>query len=238
MKKFIGIIALVLSAQTLTIGQTTTKDMREDKKPSKDFFMLHLSYDGWNQAETDITTKFNRGIGAYINYDFPLAGKEDNKFSFAIGIGVSSSNIYFDKMIPTLKTSSESLSFVEKDSTTKNYKLNTAYLEAPLELRFYSNPFNRNKGFKIAIGAKIGYNVSTALKYKSEVQLTGTDTRYLMTEKEKSMRFTNQWKFAPTFRIGYGNFSVFGSYNVTTLFKEGRGPEITPFQIGLCISGL
>lgn len=236
MKKIIGMVALLLAANTWAGAQTKTKEtISEDKKPSKDFFMLQLSYDGWNQAETDVTTKFNRGIGAYINYDFPMGNKKDNNFSFAIGIGVSSSNIYFDKEVPNFKTNAEATSFVTPDSLSSKFKLNTAYLEAPLEIRYFGNTYNRNKGFKAAIGVKIGYNVGATLKYKTEV---GEESRYLMTEKEKSSRFINQWKFAPTVRIGYGNVSVFGSYSITNLFREGRGPEINPFQVGICISGL
>jgi len=39
-------------------------------------------------------------------------------------------------------------------------------------------------------------------------------------------------------RVGVGSFSVFASYSITPLFREGLGPAIHPLSIGLNISGL
>jgi hypothetical protein len=39
-------------------------------------------------------------------------------------------------------------------------------------------------------------------------------------------------------RVGYGNVTLFGSYTLTDLFKEGQGPRVKPFSVGLTLSGL
>ena len=41
-----------------------------------------------------------------------------------------------------------------------------------------------------------------------------------------------------TARIGIGNFSLYGAYQLTSLLKDGAGASIKPFEFGLCISGL
>jgi hypothetical protein len=56
--------------------------------------------------------------------------------------------------------------------------------------------------------------------------------------KENSKRYFNGSRLSLTGRVGYGNFSVFGSYQVNTFLKDGVGADIKPLQIGLCISGL
>jgi hypothetical protein len=56
--------------------------------------------------------------------------------------------------------------------------------------------------------------------------------------KESSTKFFNKNRLSVTGRVGYGHFSLFGSYQLTTLFKDGFGPSVRPFSIGLTLSGL
>jgi hypothetical protein len=39
-------------------------------------------------------------------------------------------------------------------------------------------------------------------------------------------------------RIGYGKFSLFTSYTINPVFKEGVAPTVRPLTIGLTLSGL
>ena len=39
-------------------------------------------------------------------------------------------------------------------------------------------------------------------------------------------------------RVGYGNLSLFGTYQIGSLIKEGLGPQVKPYTIGLTLSGL
>jgi len=59
-----------------------------------------------------------------------------------------------------------------------------------------------------------------------------------MTDKINTKRYLENWRFAGTARIGWGNFSLMGTYNLNALFKEGMGPDVVPYSIGLCITGL
>ena len=66
---------------------------------------------------------------------------------------------------------------------------------------------------------------------------TGTSINdYVM--KEASKRFFNKTRISAMARVGMGHFSVFGSYQFTTLLKDGLGPEVRPYSIGLTLSGL
>jgi hypothetical protein len=108
--------------------------------------------------------------------------------------------------------------------------MTNAYLEAPFELRLFGNKENRNKGFKAAIGMRVGTLLGSHVKGRQD----GTKVNY----KENSRKYLETWRFAATARIGYGNLSLYGAYNLTKLYKDGQGPEITPYQIGICITGL
>lgn len=58
------------------------------------------------------------------------------------------------------------------------------------------------------------------------------------TEKESKTSFFNNTRLAATARVGLGNFSIFGTYSITSLLKDYAGASFRPYQIGLCISGL
>ena len=58
------------------------------------------------------------------------------------------------------------------------------------------------------------------------------------TAKETAKGFFNSTRIEGTARIGYGNFSLFGSYQFNNVFKDGVAANVKLFQIGLCVSGL
>ena len=208
-----------------TFAQSTTTS----EKPASDFLMIQLGIDGWAGKPDSIhTTGVGKGLNVYLCKNYPL---KNSKLSFAAGIGIGSSSIYLDNQ----EVRFSDTSFVKFADETKNYskyKLTTAYFEAPFELRYFDNNVNKNKGFKAAIGLRIGTLLQAHTKgvYSS----SGSKTA----DKVVSKRFLDTWRFAATARVGYGNFSLFVAYNLNTLFKAGSGPDITPYSIGLCISGL
>ena len=202
-------------------------------KPSRDFLMVQLTYDNWsNKPDSIKTTGLGRGLGIYLCYDWPI---NNSHFSFASGIGVGSSNIFFKNQELSL-TDTGSLGsqvrFVDATESYKKYKFATAYFEAPFELRYFSNKENRNAGFKAAIGLRVG----TLLNGHTKGVYTLDGNK--MTEKVDTKRYLEKWRFAATLRVGYGNFSLLGTYNFNSLFKATNGPQVTPYSIGICISGL
>ena len=228
--------ALIAALHISSFAQKTTEAAAapsEITKPSRDFIMLQFTYEGWaNKPDSIKTGGIGRGFNGYLCYDFPI---QKSNFSFAAGVGVGTSNIYFDdQQLRLTDTGSRGaqVAFLPETTDYKKYKITTAYLEAPFELRYFGNRENRNKGFKAAIGMRVGTLVGAHVKDVRTVD--GTK----VVEKINTKRYLDKWRFSATARIGYGNFTLFGSYNLNTLFKEGSGPDIVPYSIGLCITGL
>jgi hypothetical protein len=118
----------------------------------------------------------------------------------------------------------------------KKTKLVTAYLELPVEFRYSAKPETGN-GFKMAIGVKIGTMMSAHTRNSNFQDSAGTVlNNYVL--KESSKRFLNKNRLVGSVRFGYGHLSLFGSYQLSQLFKEGSGPVVRPFTIGLTLSGL
>lgn len=234
MQKRLALVAIFLLQSVLIFAQDAEKPNKISgiEKASRDFVMLQFTYENWVAPDSVKTTGFGRGFNGYICYDFPFSKK--SHFSFAAGIGVGSANIYLDnqQIILTDTGAAAQARFVPEQKDYKKYKLTTAYLEAPFELRFFGNAANRNKGFKAAIGLRVGTLVGAHTKGRTSVD--GTK----VIDKTDTKRFMEKWRFASTVRLGWGNFTLLGTYNLNNVFKAEEGPELTPYSIGLCISGL
>ncbi len=218
----------------------TKKQIDLSNRPS-DHLMIQFSADNWNGAADSVSARIktgSRGANVYFMLDKPF--KSNPHFSAAFGLGIGTSHIFLDKLIADIKGTSSTLMFTSLDTTNrfKKYKVTTAYLEVPVELRFSLHPDKPNKSFKVAIGAKVGTLMNVHTKGKTLLNSSGkTISSY--TEKINSKSYFNNRRLAATARIGYGNFSFFGSYNLSgSIFKDLVSADTKLLQLGLTISGL
>jgi hypothetical protein len=173
----------------------------------------------------------------YFMLDFPF--KTNPHWSTAVGGGIATDNIFFKKTSIGIKENTQAIQFNDLSDTSrfKKYKLATTYLEAPVELRFRSNPDNDSKSFKVVVGAKVGLLMNAHTKGKNLEGSTGNKLGGY-TEKLNSKMFFNKNRISLAARVGYGHFALFTSYQLTPLFKEGQGPVVRPMTVGLTLSGL
>ncbi|MDR6566042.1 PorT family protein [Chitinophaga ginsengisegetis] len=234
MKKIIftlGLIAVSIGVFAQDGGSPMNKAVNKVTH-SNDFLMIQLSYDGWAGAPDSIKSGLNRGFNIALMYDFPF---KKSKLSMAAGLGISTSGVYLKDHTMDIqgKLNRNQVSF--PTSTAKKNKVATTYLEIPIELRYRSVPDNANKGFKAAVGVKVGALVDAHTK----VKYTGANGSKDI-DKDANRGFFNPWRFAATARVGYGNFALFGSYSLNPLLKDNASNnlDIRPYQIGICLSGL
>ncbi len=247
---------LTLCVAILGVGMVQAQDSTKTDKKSKktdwskvsigeranDHFMVQAGYDNWVGAPDSIQLKgTGRHLNIYIMLDKPF--KTDPRWSVGLGVGIGSSSVFFENTYIDLKGSINKTQVTFKDVTSqehfKKYKLATVWAEIPIELRHISNPLKSDKSFKWSIGAKVGTMISGYTKGKNLQTAEGQSLygeKYIM--KEKDRKYLNNLRLAPTVRIGYGNITLYGAYQITSLWKEGQGPETRPYSIGLCLSGL
>lgn len=197
---------------------------------SHDYVVLQLTYDAWTGLPAGVKTSgWNRGFNFALMYDFPI---QHSHFSFAPGLGISTSGMYFrNNTLNVADSTSSTLSF-QSGNPYKKYKLATAYIEIPLELRYRQVEDNANTGFKVSLGVKFGMLLDSHSKGK---KLVLGDWEI---DKIQDKRAFNNYRVAATARIGYGNIALFGSYTITNVFKPGSGLNVNAYSIGLCLSGM
>ena len=205
-----------------------------------DHLMLQLTNDRWMGAPDSIKSRMKglaRGANIYVMLDQRFKGSP--QWSVAFGLGLGTSNIYFNNMTVDLKSKTNTLPFRNVDSVDhfKKYKLTTAFLELPLELRYTFDPENESKSIKAAIGVKVGTLLNVHTKGKNLLDKNGKVINSY-TAKETAKGYFNGTRLMATARVGYGNFALFASYQINNILKDGVGADMKLFQIGLNLSGL
>ncbi|MFM2337570.1 MAG: hypothetical protein RL115_763 [Bacteroidota bacterium] len=242
MKKIVTLIIglFILNSQLLQ-AQTAPASKKKEKidlsNRANDHIMLQIGVTNWIGTPDTINTKgLSKSINAYFMFDFPF--KTNPKLSMAFGPGIGSDHILFTETNLGIKENTPSIRFTNVPDTNnyKKTKLATVYAEAPIEFRYSSKPLTGN-GFKAAIGVKVGslinaHTRNTKLQSKSGTALGN------FTTKESSKTFFNKSRITATARFGYGHISLFANYQLTPVFKDGLGPVVRPFSIGLALSGL
>lgn len=251
MKKLIAVFVFTLISTFLFAQAPVTDSSIVLKKKKKDWskvdidragdhLLFQLSSDHWTGVPDSISSHIkglSRGLNLYFMIDKPF--KTDPRWSVAFGVGVGSSNINFKRMGVDLKASGTVLPFNNLDSANhfKRYKLVTAYLEIPVELRYTFHPDNEAKSWKLALGVKVGTMINAHTKGKTLQDKYGASVNSY-SAKENSKRFFNTTRLVGTARVGIGHFSLFGAYQLNSFLKDGAGADIRPLQIGLTLSGL
>ena len=239
---FLSLLQLLIQAQDVPANKSISVGKFDNTDRPKDHFLLQLGTVNWLQRPDTFATKgFARSVGVYLMYD--LAFKTDPRFSIGLGVGVGADHVFFDKdagkdlVINNIGgVQFKKHSGADTANVYKSIKLHTAYLEAPLELRFMSNPNQPNKSFKAAIGMKVGTLITAVDKTRFQRDAEGNGPYNL---KIKDRSNFNNLRLAATARLGYGNFGAFVQYQLNDFIKEGRGPnEIRPLVFGIIISGL
>lgn len=179
---------------------------------------------------TDFVTKtpekykaatLNPGFNFFGTYNFQI-GK--SKHVFALGLGISSHNLYSNTRIEDLH--SDIIKFKPITNNYKRCKVNLVYLDIPAELRL-----KFNDTWKVGIGFKMGILIDSKEKYIGDATISGPR----VWEKHKRINSLATYTFGPTLRIGYRWISAYGYYQIGRTFEITRGPEFSPVSIGITI---
>jgi hypothetical protein len=171
----------------------------------------------------------NQGASVYGLYTFPI--KESN-FAFSLGAGFGMHNFFSNGL---LQDSTNTSYFVSLDTLKamngeeidyKKNKISLTYLDFPFEIRYKSE-----KGFRFAVGAKVGLKLNAHTKYKGD-DLTDASKIKI---KESDLPNFETWRFGPTLQIGYKWVNITGFYSITKVFKSNAGPGIYPLSIGISL---
>ncbi|MGK7396192.1 MAG: outer membrane beta-barrel protein [Candidatus Cyclobacteriaceae bacterium M3_2C_046] len=201
-------------------------------------FMLEVGFTLLNSPpDLDLRLFGSRGANIYYLYHLPIG---NSNFSFHPGLGLGMANYNFKDSVTLVTDDQGQTDFVNIFNYLENDQLNVIksklsvnYLDIPMELRFNLNKENPYRGFKMAVGGRIGilFDSHTKVKYEED-----GDAKKL---KRKEKYDLNSLRYSVYGRIGIGGFSVFYYQNLSSLFQKDEGPfdqEVNSFMAGVSIA--
>lgn len=159
---------------------------------------------------------FERNISLYKNY-----------IALTTGLGFQFNRLMFENNTTLIPFKDSIQTFEAGVSYSKNM-LKASYVTVPLLLQFNTSKIH-NKSFHIAVGAQVAVKLGSRTKQVYTVD--GNKKRDIY----KSSYNLNPFQYGLTARVGYGKVNVFANYNLSEVFKSGKGPELYPFQIGVTL---
>jgi len=190
---------------------TPDNDMNLD--PEDDYLDLRM--------EKSINVKLN-----LFEQNFNLV---HNNLGLVTGIGLEYNNYRFDDDVVLTETEDGVLVGGKNEDPTRDYtksKLVVNFLNVPLMLEYQTNKFSKTSSFHISAGMILG------LKIGSHTKMVYNDGNK---QKERNFTSLSPFKYDATVRIGWGIINLFADYSLGPMFKEGKGPELYPFAMGITL---
>lgn len=234
MRKII-IIALLITFSS-NIKAQTNESVKEKKSSNikmedliiKDRLFVDIFSSIWLNFNTETYKQraINQGVNAAFLFDLPV--KKNSPFSFGIGVGVTSHNLYSNAQFYIGKEYTTQVKAIDENIDYSKNKISFTNLNIPLEFRYF-----HSSGFKISAGIRVGLMADVHTKYYGR-EINGKDESV----KIKNKKIPNYTKVPVeiTFRSGWKYFGFHASYMITKMFEPAKGPQMYPFSLGISLS--
>lgn len=211
-------------------------DTRKHDRPGKfngHWEAVELGFNGFDKPDYsmyDVSDfmSLNQGKSMEVNVNFYELniGLVKSYVGLVSGMGLSFNSYRFENPYTIAKgaerTEPVALNFEDLSKT----KLAVSTLKVPLLLEFQI-PVNQHEGRLYVNAGVVG-----GVRIGSHTKVKHGDTK----DKDRSSFNMNSFSYAATARVGYKDMGLFATYNLTPLFETGKGPELTPFTIGISFS--
>ncbi|TND09652.1 MAG: hypothetical protein FD123_1009 [Bacteroidetes bacterium] len=153
----------------------------------------------------------------YINVGTGL-GLEWNSYAFR-------ENITLGINTPRLTATLDSINYAKN-------KLRTCFVNVPVMLDFNTSE-DEDRAFHLSAGVKFGYNVFRNRQVQKFYENDGDDKEKRVIKDDY---YVNPFRYSLMARVGYGDYTLFADYALSEMFRSAKGPQVTPFTVGLHIA--
>lgn len=205
--------------------------------------LVDIGVNNWGTSPTNLSLNNfqSKTVSLTYYYDLPIG---NNGFTFTPGIGLGLERYSLENNF-TLTSSVDANSnrtimatdlntLISNPISFDKSKLAMHYLDIPLELRYYKSKNQYNRGFRVALGVKVGVLYSSFVKYKFED--AGGDNR---TVKDRQDLGLNRFRYGVQGRVGWGGISLFGFYELSDKWDiaPAGGANTKTLTFGISLTG-
>jgi hypothetical protein len=193
-----------------------------------------LLSDFWSTTLKPEDSYFNLNTAKSYTWNFSLPCVSigfTKHFGLAATLGINFNKYRFDGNNSIIEDENGIIGpyYPEEGITYSKSKLVTTYATLPLILETQIPLANSKRTINIGAGvigaAKLGSHTKVTF-------YTGGKEK----EKHKDDFSLNTFRWGATGRIGYEFFQIYGTCYFTSMFENGKGPELYPFEVGIAFT--
>ncbi len=170
---------------------------------------------------------YAKSIAVNINFFEQNINLIGQKLGLVTGMGISWNNYRFDKnVVLTHDGVFDGFKDIDPTRSYEKSKLVVSYLRVPLMLEFQTNSKMKANSFHLS-GGVVG---AVRIGSHSKIIYDGNKS------KDKSDFYINPFKADAIAKIGWGVINLYGTYSLTELFRNNKGPVAYPFEIGITLA--
>ncbi len=173
---------------------------------------------------------YNKSSGVSLNFFEQNVNLYDQHLGLVTGLGVTWNNYRFAEDVILTDDGKLDGYFGEIENPDLSYqksKLMVASLRIPLLLEYQTNGKMKANSFHIGAGA-VG-SVRMWSHTKNEINDSKT--------KNKGDFYINPFIVQGMATIGWGFINLYGTYSFSEMFRNEKGPEAYPFEVGITLVG-
>lgn len=203
------------------------------KKVKTRFFLLDLGINmyhnnGQFNLPSDLETyvlKSSGVIGGNIHLYRQRIKVGKGYFNFEHGLYFMFHNYSFDNDVEYDQSLDEGF-YINNNTDLRRSTLKISRIAIPLMLHFETNPQKIRHSFHFGVG------VYASLRLQSNFIVKYAPRNKMKLNNNFGL---NDYTSGIRGEFGYGPINLYTEYSLTELFKEGRGPSLTPFSVGFTV---
>ncbi len=197
-----------------------------------------------NNRPADLGMRFfpSRSFNVYYQYPISILG-EGSGMTLDLGFGIGTDKYAFDEdqtlfNNPDLGPESSELLEISEvygdDIRVDKNVVSANYFDVPIDLTYHLNKNNYSQGFRVSLGAKIGYLYNAHTKIKFE------DADGLSRKIKDSQNYGfEKLRYGISLKAGSPGFYVWSYFGLNNVFQEGQGPfatEANQINFGIAVN--
>jgi len=211
-------------------GNTKVRTIRVDHDDFKGHWAgVQLGFCNYKEVDTEPFMDLNSGksmsVGInFLQYSIGLQ-KHKKNFGLVTGMGWTVYNYRFDSNYLIERNPDGETVGIPTVRDVEKSKIVTSFINVPLLLELQSGKDAKQDAF-VSAGIYGGFKLGSHTKMV-----------YNNNDKEKSRQDINlnPFQYGVMFQMGINFIKLYGTYNLSTLYEADKGPEVTPFTVGLTL---
>ena len=184
---------------------------------------LNVDYTGFAPNFMDLNQ--NKSYEVSLNILRYSIGLQDDKHNIGLvtGLGITFNDYRFSNANTIVNDNGIVKPVILEKSGLEKSKLSTSYLTIPLMMEFQIPVKGHDKSFYFSGGLIGGLKLGSHTKIKMDGDKS----------KSRDDFNINPFRYGTSAHIGYKGVNVFWNFYFSSFFKNGRGPDMFPFTIGI-----